>query len=274
MKKSIITFLVLLMTLLLTACKDLTPTVDLHVYNYYHDLRSTYSMTRLHEPTLIQSYEAYEGILFSTDKEPLYENDYFDDNSIYIVPVVNHKEPTFELKDFRIEQDVIEVVVNQNNSFYRTSSLYWENTYYLIIEIDSHNYDDVHVEVFEKDDYFDQVFYIESESLGLSETYTITFNYEDFVALYDGPTIVDEKTYEDHFVILFQVPYLRNGNEPFPIDLTYNETYDTITYNYEIIGDSASLVPQFPFCILIIDKYDDITEDTTVKLYEAEFIIK
>ena len=153
MKKSIITMLVLLMTLLLTACKGSTPSVELHVYNYYHDLHSKYDITRLYEPTLIQSYDEYEEILFSTDKEPLYEKDYFDDNSIYIIPVVSHKEPTFELTDFRIEQDVIEIDVNQTNSFHRTSNLYWENTYYLVIEIESHNYDDINVEVFEKNDY-------------------------------------------------------------------------------------------------------------------------
>lgn len=276
MKRLYIIVILLLLSLSLTGCKE-APILSLDVYNYEYEMKLLYHMSQLYEPKLIKTYDEYSNLIYASDDEShvLYEKEYFDKNSIYIIPIYSYKEPTFEIRDYTYNEGEMHISINQVNSFYRTSNLVWDNKYYVILELDTKDIDNMSMEIIEKNDYYKHILYKPDERIVLNDGFDILFSYDELTEVIDEQivnniTVLNETLFEDSFVILYTYPGLTGGENPFPLDLYYDESLDEITYQVNIVGASNLISSSNYFSILIVNKTNEISTETEFTVEKSQ----
>lgn len=272
MKKRILILLILLVFIFtLTACNNAEMrNVSLKVYNY-SEMQLNYHFRNFKEPKLINTYIEYkENLFINSISEPqeLYSEEYFEKNSVYIIPVLSNKSPSFEIRNFDFTEGILEIEINQNNNLVRTMGDEYSSTYYLCIEISTKNIEYVNFELVEKNDYYKYFNFTvaDSSSFELIENHIFIDDYFDYKERFeDTPeymSIVSQETFIENVVLAYYIPNMYIGNFPMPLDLFYHLYNDQLHLEIQIFGDSGIPESNVSLSILIIRKSDIFDKDT------------
>ena len=237
--KRLITIGIVLFTLFLTGCTEekVEFTIEMSTFKVRDTSDEEYShFNDTHTSILITSYKEYLASvneLVTLETPRTLKEDFFTDYSLIIVPVLSHKESSFSLKTYKLNEGILEIEILQENNLERINyqNDYRGNSYLLGFKINSKEITNFSVEIFEQDNYYESyVYLLETQTLDIENNYMII---EDYSTYYDllgniepdplyGDSLLDilnESTFENSFVLLYVEKHLAGGEYTSPTDL-------------------------------------------------------